>query len=890
MRLSSLAALFVLPVVIFAETPPPASTPAEELTVAPGFKAELLKSATKDEGSWVCLAIDGQGRLYISPQGKPPGAGTKKEDAWGGLWRATLDAQGHIAQWDKVPVPIGDAMGMLWAFDSLYVSGEGPDGRGIYRLKDSKGAGTLDSWTLFKKIPGGNGEHGAHAIVLGPDGKSIYIVHGNATPLIEGTAPDSPYRNYAEDDLLPRVMDPVATFFAKVHSPYGVILKTDENGSKWEIFAAGLRNPYDIAFNADGELFTYDADMEWDVGLPWYRPTRILHLVRGGEYGFREGSSKWPDYYADSLPAVVNIGLGCPTGLEFGTPSNFPAKYKSAFFILDWTFGRILAVHLHPKGASYTAQCDLPSTYHLTGPSKGGDVEVFLSGKGMPMTALQFGQDGAMYFTTGGRGTQAGLYRVSYTGPAEKTASPAPTAEEVAAKDARNLRAVLEGTREPGTDRDVFTEWQLKAHAAEDFDRFIYFAARTRAEQLPLPQLRQLALEDPQVAETNGGNFLSPDSVRAVPVKSAPRVRALDGLMGLLALARVGTKDDQELVLKTLAKYPLDSLDADLKLVELRVIEVALARQGRPNTDLVQTGIEKLGHQYPATSFPLNRELCALLVYLGAPDVVEKTLALMDQTDEPAEQIWYALCLREAGNWTPAQREHYFSWFSKMQNYVGGNSAKKFILRIRDQALEKVPEAGRPTLLALAEKAVEKAKPAFTMPARPFVKNWTMDDLEPVLAGVSKGRDFAHGKKTFNELLCAQCHLFAGGGGLAKGGAVGPDLTAVGSRYSARDILGKILDPSKNISDQYASFLFTMKDGSVIGGQVAEENHYLVTLIVDPFNGTKQNIMAGSIVKKEKSPVSLMPPGMLATLNQDEILDLLAYLQSGGDEQAPAFK
>ncbi|HEY3899956.1 MAG TPA: hypothetical protein VGM54_15215 [Chthoniobacter sp.] len=875
MRLPFLASLLLLPSIAFAETPPtppPASTPAEELTLAPGFKAELLKSATKDEGSWICMAIDGKGRLYISPQGKPPGAGMKKEDTWGGLWRATLDSQGHIAQWDKVPVPIGDAMGMLWAFDSLYVSGEGPEGRGIYRLKDSKGADTLDSWTLFKKVPGGNGEHGAHALVLSPDGKSIYIVHGNATPLIEGTAPDSPYRNYAEDDLLPRVKDPVATFFDKVHSPYGVILKTDENGTKWEIFAAGLRNPYDIAFNADGELFTYDADMEWDVGLPWYRPTRILHLVPGGEYGFREGSSKWPDYYADSLPAVVNIGLGCPTGLEFGTLSNFPAKYKSAFFILDWTFGRILAVHMHPKGASYTARCDVPSPYHLTGPSKGEDVEVFLSGKGMPVTALQFGKDGAMYFTTGGRGTQAGLYRVSYTGPAEKTEPPSPSPEEIAAKDARSVRAELEGTREPGTGKDVFSEWQLKTQAAQNYDRFLYFAARTRAEKLPLPELRKLATE---TLPATGEN--------------AQRIHSVDGLISLLALARMGTKDDQELVLKTLAKYPLDSLDDELKLVKLRVIEVAYARQGRPNTDLVRSEIEKLDRQYPARSFPMNRELCSLLVYLDAPDVVEKTLALMDKAEDPAEQIWYALCLREASNWTPAQREHYFSWFSKMQNYAGGNSAKKFILRIRDQALEKVPEADRPKLLALAEKEVEKSK-GFTMPARPFVKNWTMEDLEPLLPETNHGRDFAHGKKVFNELLCAQCHLFAGGGGLAKAGAVGPDLTAVGSRFSAHDIVAKILDPSKTISDQYASFIFTMKDGSVHAGQVADENHYLVTLIVDPFNGTKENIMAGSIVKKEKSPVSLMPPGMLMTLNKDEILDLVAYLRSGGNEQDAAFK
>lgn len=874
MRLSLFAALLLSPVLAFAQAaPPPASTPAEELTVAPGFKAELLKSASKEEGSWISMAIDGKGRLYISPQGKPPEAGMKKEDAWGGLWRVTLDAQGHIAQWEKVPVPVGDAMGMLWAFDSLYVSGDGPEGRGIYRLKDSKGADALDSWTLFKKVPGGNGEHGAHALVLGPDGKSIYIVHGNSTPLIEGTSAESPYRNYAEDDLLPRIKDPVATFFDKVHSPYGYILKTDENGAKWDLVAGGFRNPYDIAFNADGELFTYDSDMEWDVALPWYRPTRILHIVPGGEYGFREGSSKWPDYYADSLPAVVNIGLGCPTGVEFGTTSNFPAKYKSAFFILDWTFGRILAVHLHPKGASYTAQNDVPP-YHLTGPLKSDDVEEFLRGKGMPVTALQFGKDGAMYFTVGGRGTQAALYRVSYTGPAEPQAAPAPTAEELMATDARALRTVLEGAADAATAKDIFSQWQLKAHAAEDYDRFLYFAARTRAEKLPLEQLRKLALEEPEIPQE---------------IKGAPRVKALDGLMGLLALARMGTKDDQELVLKTLGKYPLASLDEELKLIKLRVIEVAFARQGRPNTDLVKMGAEKLGRQYPAASFPLNRELCSLLVYLDAPDVVEKTLKLMDESQEPAEQIWYALCLREATTWTPAQREHYFTWFSKMQDYRGGNSTKKFLLRIRDLALEKLPEAERPALLALAEKVSDKPKAAFTMPSRPFVKNWTVADLDPVLEGVKKGRDFARGRKLFGEVLCAQCHLFAGTGGLAKGGAVGPDLTAVGSRFSAHDILESIIEPSKVISEQYASFLFTMKDGSVVGGQVADENHYLVTLIVDPFNGTKQNIPKGNIVKKEASPVSLMPPGLVSTLSQDEILDLLAYLQSGGNDKAEAF-
>jgi len=858
MRFSSLlTAALLIPAFAFAQTPAPASTPAEELTVPPGFKAELLRSAKPEEGSWICMAIDNHGRLYIASQGKKPGPGVTSDEVRGGLWRATLDGQGHVAQFEKVPVPIGDAMGMLWAFDSLYVSGDGPEGRAIYRLKDSKGAGTLDSWTLFKKVPGGIGEHGAHALVLGPDGQSIYIVNGNGTPLVEGIVPDSPYRNYAEEELLPRVYDPNSAHAELVKSPCGHVVRTDENGTKWELIAGGLRNCYDIAFNADGALFTYDSDAEREVDMPWYRPTRILHLVPGGEYGFREGSAKWPDYYADSLPPAVNIGLGCPTGLKFGTLSNFPGKYKSAFFVLDWTFGRILAIHLHPEGASYTARNEI-APYHLTTPAKSGDVEEFLRGKGMPVTALQFGKDGAMYFTTGGRGTQAGLYRVSYVG--EQAAANGNSGKHDIAGVPKPVqsRMALESGEASADDGAFAMAWD---RLGSD-DRFLRFAARRVLESRPVAQwrARALALRAPQPSFT-----------------------------ALLALARLGTKDDQEALLKALAAFPLDSLDDALKLEKLRVLEVALARQGRPSTDLVQADIEELGRQYPAKTFALNRELCELLVYLNAPDVVEKSLALMDQAQEPAEQIWYALCLREAGVWTPAQRARYFSWFSGMQDYHGGSSGRKFLLRIRNQALEKVPEADRPALLALAEKAVAKPRREFTMPARAFVKNWTMADLEPALTGVTKGRDFARGKRLFGEVLCAQCHLFAGGGGLAGGGAAGPDLTAIGGRYGARDILNKILDPSKAINEQYASFLFTMKDRTMIGGQIADENHFLVTVVVDPINGTKENLPKASIVKRELSPVSLMPPGLLMTLSQDEILDLVAYLQSGGNDNSPPF-
>jgi glucose/arabinose dehydrogenase len=158
------------------------------------------------------------------------------------------------------------------------------------------------------------------------------------------------------------------------------------------LVAGGLRNPYGIAFNEAGDMFTYDADMEWDVGMPWYHPTRVLHLVPGGDYGWRRGIGVLPVWSPDTLPSVVDVGLGSPTGVQFGTKSRFPEPWRSALFVLDWAYGKIYAVHLQRAGASYS-----------------GHAEVFLKGHPLNVTGLDFGPDGAMYFVTGGRRTQSSL-------------------------------------------------------------------------------------------------------------------------------------------------------------------------------------------------------------------------------------------------------------------------------------------------------------------------------------------------------------------------------------------------------------------------------------------------------------------------------------------------
>ena len=230
--------------------------------------------------------------------------------------------------------------------------------------------------------------------VPAPDGKSLFLITGNGTKPTAFSSSKVPL-NWGEDHVLPRMPDGRG-FMRDVLGPGGIIYRVSLDGKNFEAYSSGYRNIFDAAFNHDGELFTYDADMEYDFNTPWYRPTRVNHVTSGSEYGWRNGAGKRPEWYPDNLGAVVNIGPGSPTGVTFGYGAKFPAKYQEALFILDWSWGKLYAVHLKPEGSSYTAT-----------------REEFLSGAPLPLTdAIIHPQDGAMYFAIGGRKVQSGLYRV----------------------------------------------------------------------------------------------------------------------------------------------------------------------------------------------------------------------------------------------------------------------------------------------------------------------------------------------------------------------------------------------------------------------------------------------------------------------------------------------
>jgi putative heme-binding domain-containing protein len=810
------------------------ATAAESLTVLDGFKVELLRSAQAGEGSWVAMTVDPQGRLIISPQGREP------------MLRVTLDAKGQIANLEKLNVYVSGAMGLLHAFDSLYVNGQGPQGYHLYRLRDL-GDGKYGEPELLRKWngnKGGNGEHGAHGIVLGPDQK-LYVVCGNFVDVPDDILPTSPHKNYADDLVLPRMEDGNG-FGAGRKPPGGYVVRMDKDGKNCELFASGQRNTYDIAFNTDGELFGFDSDMEWDWGSPWYRPTRAYHIVSGGDQGFREGSAKYPTYYQDSLPEVVNIGIGSPTGVMVPTKGKFPQKYREAIWMMDWSYGRIVAVHLQRDGASYK-----------------GTFDTVVKGKPLNVTDMEVGPDGAVYFTTGGRGTQSGLYRVSSAGGGRISLP-----DTRIATTARQLRHQLETFHGKSDAKAVETAWP---HLKSD-DRFIRYAARIAIESQPVAEWKSKVLE-----ETNPNAALT----------------------ALLALARLGGTSAQADVLNALAKFPTASLPEDQQLLKLRVIEVSIARQGRPTDEFVQRGIEKLSPLYPAKSWPLNRELSQILIYLDAPGVVSKTLDLVAKAETQEEQLHYLVALRKAKTWTSDERRRYFTafamttkhlaefeqWFADVGNRpANGSSYNNFIKKLKAELLASLNETERTELAPLLNATARPAVQAQPQKEHKFVREWKMADFADAVNGPSRGRDYASGREAYLAAQCAQCHRLNN-----EGGAVGPDLSGAGAKYTRRDLLESLLEPSKIISDQFQNTTVTKTDGEDVTGRILEDTDTKLVLMINPLTGDKVELKKSDVKSRAPAKLSPMPEGLVNILTREEILDLLAYMESNGNRTHAAF-
>ena len=809
------------------------ATPAEKIEIHDGFAVERLLSVPRELGSWVAFCFDTRGRIYASDQGPrlfritPPPIGSAAEP----VVEVVSDVWGH-------------SQGMAFIDGALYSIQHGdhhperfrPDL--LLRIRDSDSDDRLDAAETLIEFPRASGdaanwyEHSYHAVIPGPDSQSIYLVSGDRNGL-----PGDRTRT-------PKLWNRDSWEYPFTDTPHcgGWVARADLDGKNLDVVCMGLRNCYDLAFDGQGDLFTFDSDLENDFGLPNYRPTAIRQILSGSDSGWggRAGEMLWswkPDW-EEIQPPILDIGPGSPTGICFGHDAAFPSRYREALFVCDWSYGRMFAIHLEPDGATHSAE-----------------AEPFLSAQGLPIADVAVSPtDHALYFLTGGRGTQSGLYRVTATGVSKAATNPA--APDDATTALRNLRISLERFHGQVDPAAVAAAWSNLGHA----DRAIRAAARAALESQPVDTWRARALAE-----------------------SSPRT----GLQALMSLARA-TAGDQSLqpeILRGLARFDFPARSPDEQAWYLRILTISASRHGMFPPEAAAKLIATLEPALPSPDRRVNEAIVALCAALKSPSFIPPTLDLLEAARTQEEQVNYVRALVASAPfaaWTPALRERFLHLaLDRVPNWKGGFTARA----VRDSLLHQVIAMLPPEEQAIHAARIETARrPAAVLPttSRAFVQKWTLDDLAadlespPATEAVHRG-DANNGRKLYAAAACIACHSFQG-----EGGRAGPDLTTAARRYSTRDLLENILEPSRVINEQYALQQYVMSDGKTFTGRTVNMAGATVMVATDPNDpgGSEVRFDIHDLESSAPSKVSFMPEGLLDTLTRDEIRDLLAYLQS----------
>ena len=607
--------------------------PNDVVQALSGFKVEIVAKADRvKQGSWISMAEDDQGRIILGANEQQP------------FTRLTL-GQGKVVKTETIFTPVSEAMGITWHNNSLYVQGgrlekpftealDNPGfGRqsgqaGLHRLRDPQGDGSfseVETLRTWDGPEGGHSDHGIHEARVSPDGRNFFIINGNGVVQPKDMSPNSPMRNYGEDRIIP-TLSTLTGRLGQEFAPGGSIARTDFEGRNYHLFAAGIRNALHFDWNADGEIFSFDSDMEPEFGVPWYRPVRVFWAPSGADLGYRGNSGKFPTWYEDTLPPLAEIGLGSPVGVTFGYRTAFPALYQKALFVADNNYGRIIAVHLQPQGSGYAAT----SWENFVWPKSLYDNSVSMPHN---VTDMMVARDGTLYYVIGNRRTQSYLMKVTYTGKQSTARVEYRNTDGAAARATRRSLEAFHWTRENRAAVDA--SWP---HLGSE-DRFLRFAAR-------------VALETVSADTWKARAFAEEDAATA--------------MIALLALARVGGPANNEALFAALNRFPLTTLSDRLKIQKLRVVEVAVSRNGKPAPDTVARIVADVDKAFPASSFALNTEMSQILAAFNAPTAAPKTMRLAAQSPIYQEKFAYRYNLRSVTTgWTPELRRDYFRWFNE---------------------------------------------------------------------------------------------------------------------------------------------------------------------------------------------------------------------------------
>ena len=711
----------------------------------PEFRIQQIMS-DEQTGSVIAMAFDEFNRLVFSQEGGP-------------LMIAEMDLSGNRIH--TICDQVTSCQGILPLNGDIFVTGDGPNGVGIYRLSKIETTGKMVVKETLVRFKGEIGEHGPHGLQLGSDGM-IYCIVGNDSEIETKTASTSPFQNEYQGDLVERYEDP-GGHAAGIRGQGGTVIRMTLDGTKVETVAGGIRNAYDLAFDQQGDLFIHDSDMEADMGTSWYRPTAVSHVVAGADLGWRSGWAKFPEYFADTIPPAATTGRGSPTGAILYRHIQFPTRFHNSIFFADWSEGRILVAFPTAEGAS-----------------KKAEVEVFATGKPLNVTDLAVGQDGSLYFCTGGRGTNGGIYRIFWGGevPKSVTEYESDLAEIIRQPQsnsawARQKTATMQSKMSStwradiiGIAKETRNSTDFRIRALDVMVAYGPFPDKTLLEELALdknehvrakvaaicglhktfePILKNLLsdssanvrrhvcesylrLGSQPEAEQLYKILKSPDRFETVAARRLLERLPVDSWIDDIinsdnkrlfingTLAAISAEPSLKQSYQVLAKVSefMESYIDDAEFIDLlRVVQLAMVA-GKVDPTRVPAFAEQIKSEFPSGSGILNRELARVMAYLKIGGLENRLQDyLKNSTDSQEDKVHVAMYLQTIGSkLDAAERIALIDFLEQAKLIPGGGSYKLYLTRaltdlsatLTDDQIQTVLENGAnwPTALIQA--------------------------------------------------------------------------------------------------------------------------------------------------------------------------------------------
>jgi putative heme-binding domain-containing protein len=674
----------------------------------PSLAQRVLPDATKTprilmpaDGFHVEVAAEGFGSLILVST-SPTGDVVVSSLEHGLLRLLDEDADGAFESAERFCPELAGCQGLHFMPDgTAYAMGRSSAGTGVHRLPPSPLPRKAE---LVVRMAGGMGEHGPHAILPAADGRLLLVVGNHAQPA-QAVAASSPCDTIYEGHPLPRIEDPNGHAHG-IRAPGGSLLLWDPATGVLERFAAGFRNAYDACVDDAGAIFTFDSDMEWEIGLPWHRQVRLVHAVPGGDYGWRAATAKSPAHHADTLPAMAEAGRGSPTGVLWCDSPRFSTAFRRTILAADWSQGRVLAFSPRAAGATYTATS-----------------QVLLAGRPLPVTDLAWDKDQRLLVSLGGRGLAGALLRME----AVKPGGP-PAVER-----AETLLTFSAKTGLP----------ELVA-ALSNKDRTQRFLAARELGRRPAAELEGIVRSHPLGA------------VRAQTLLALARKKlaAVDASGVALAADCLALLEKPE---------PVETRLAAARALQLALCcaqPETLAAEPRPipREDLAQ----RIAALLPTGIATLDRDLSLSLAHCGGKSAEEKLLALHAAAMDPEEAIHLLLALANhstplAADALPPLMKH----LGALKSRAGGHSYVGFLEAIQRRLLQAVAAPEHAALYALAQRSeARRVEVGGWKRERARVRDYLVQALD------APDCDVQEGARVFQR-QCAACHQR---GGLGRAG------------------------------------------------------------------------------------------------------------------------